>query len=50
MENDKDRASIKERLHTIEDPRIERKRLHKLIDILAIAICAAVCGADTWEM
>ena len=33
----------------IEDPRIERNKLHKLIDILTITICAVVCNADTWE-
>lgn len=34
---------------TLTDPRIERRKLHKLIDILAIAICATICGAETWE-
>ena len=33
----------------IEDPRIERNKLHKLIDIITIAICAVICNADTWE-
>ena len=33
----------------LTDPRIERRKLHKLIDILAIAICATICGAETWE-
>ena len=33
----------------IEDPRIERNKRHKLIDILIIAICAVLCNADTWE-
>lgn len=33
----------------IEDPRIERKKLHKLIDILAITIAAVICGAEGWE-
>lgn len=32
----------------VEDPRIDRQRLHKLIDIIVIAICAVICGADTW--
>jgi len=32
----------------MEDPRIDRQRLHKLIDIIVIAICAVICGADTW--
>jgi predicted transposase YbfD/YdcC len=30
------------------DPRTQRTRLHKLEDILTIALCAVVCGAETW--
>jgi predicted transposase YbfD/YdcC len=33
----------------LTDPRIDRSRLHELIDIIAIAICAVVAGADTWD-
>lgn len=33
----------------LEDPRIERTRLHNLLDIVAIAICAVIAGADGWE-
>lgn len=33
----------------ITDPRVDRTKLHKLIDILTIAICAAICGCDGWE-
>ena len=32
----------------VTDPRVERTKLHKLEDILAIAICATICGADGW--
>lgn len=32
----------------MEDPRIERRKLHKLLDIIVIAICAVICGADNW--
>jgi len=32
----------------IEDPRIDRTKRHKLIDILVIAICAVIAGADDW--
>jgi predicted transposase YbfD/YdcC len=35
-------------LEAIEDPRIDRKKKHELIDILIIAICAAICGATNW--
>ena len=32
----------------IEDPRVERNKEHRLMDIIALAICAAICGADAW--
>jgi len=32
----------------VTDPRVERTKLHKLEDILAIAICATICGAEGW--
>lgn len=32
----------------IEDPRIERSKKHKLIDIIVIAICGVICGAEDW--
>ncbi len=33
----------------VPDPRCEGMCLHKFLDILIIAICAVLCGADTWE-
>lgn len=38
-----------EQLRELPDPRVERTRLHHLIDILAIAICAVICGAEGWD-
>jgi hypothetical protein len=32
----------------LEDPRIERSKEHLLLDIVGIAICAVICGADSW--
>lgn len=32
----------------LEDPRMDRTKDHKLSDILAIAICASICGVDDW--
>ena len=32
----------------VPDPRVEYLCDHKLIDIIAIAICAVTCGADSW--
>ena len=32
----------------LDDPRQASGRRHKLLDIIAIAICATICGADNW--
>ncbi len=41
--------SIAHHFADLTDPRIDRSRLHELLDIIAIAICAVVAGADTWD-
>ena len=33
----------------LEDPRSEINRRHKLLDIVVISVCAAICGADQWH-
>ncbi len=40
--------SIREQFTTLEDPRVERTKHHQLLDIITIALCAVMCGADTW--
>ncbi len=30
----------------LPDPRVERTKRHQLLDILIIALCATICGAD----
>ena len=35
-------------LAQIDDPRVDRTKDHKLIDVLVIAICAVICGAEGW--
>ncbi len=40
--------SIKDCFSGITEPRGSNKR-HQLMDILTIALCAVICGADTWE-
>ena len=32
----------------LPDPRVARSRRHSLLDSIAIALCAALCGADSW--
>jgi predicted transposase YbfD/YdcC len=41
-------GAIEEHFGQVSDPRIERTKEHKLIDILVIAICAVICGAEGW--
>lgn len=33
----------------LTDPRIERRKLHKLYDIVFITIAAVICGCDEWN-
>jgi len=40
--------AIEEHFGKVTDPRINRTKEHKLIDIIAIAICAVICGAEGW--
>jgi predicted transposase YbfD/YdcC len=42
------RNSISDFFSDLTEPRESNKR-HKLIDVIAIALCAVICGADTWE-
>ena len=39
---------LSEHFRDLPDPRIDRTKLHKLLDIVLIAICAVICGADDW--
>ena len=42
----KPKITIADHFTQMEDPRIDRTKRHKLIDILTIAIIAVICGAD----
>ncbi len=41
-------TSLMEHLRQVPDPRIARTRRHELMDLLVIALCAVICGADNW--
>src|SRR5713101_7025379 len=41
-------AVLLEHFAILPDPRIERHRRHKLSDILVIAVCAVLCGAESF--
>jgi hypothetical protein len=32
----------------VEDPRLERSKLHRLRNIIILAICGVICGAEGW--
>ena len=32
----------------LEDPRINRTRRHQLIDIVVVALCGVISGAESW--
>jgi predicted transposase YbfD/YdcC len=48
MEEQRPQAAITAYFSVLEDPRRYNRR-HKLLDIVVIAICAAICGAEGWE-
>ncbi len=33
----------------LDDPRIERKKLHPMPEILLLTLCAVICGAESWD-
>ena len=41
-------TSLPEHFARVADPRVGRTKRHLLIDILVMAICAVICGADDW--
>ena len=41
--------SLAEHFAALEDPRVERTKLHPLVSILVIALCAMICGAESWD-
>jgi predicted proteasome-type protease len=42
-------VSITQYVADLLDRRIDRTKKHKLLDILAIALCAVIAGAVSWE-
>ncbi len=42
------KITLIDHFNQLTDPRIDRTKEHKLIDIVVIAICAVICGADGW--
>ena len=42
------KISIQQVFADLEDPRVVGRTAHKLIDIIVVALCAIVCGAEGW--
>jgi len=42
-------GSLLEHFADLTDPRVERTKLHQLLDVLVMAMCATICGAEGWE-
>jgi predicted transposase YbfD/YdcC len=43
-----DRRDLESLFKQVEDPRVERTKRHRLRDIIILAICGVLCGADGW--
>lgn len=41
--------SLSQHFASLEDPRVERTKLHPLQSIVTIAICAVIAGAESWD-
>jgi hypothetical protein len=47
---DKDVSESFERYFgTINDPRIDRKKLYPLVEVLFVVLCGSICGAESWR-
>ena len=45
---DAPQVSIHDAFAALVDPRVERTKRHQLLDIITIALCGVICGADGW--
>jgi hypothetical protein len=41
-------TTLTEHFKDLTDPRRDQGKRHQLLDIITIAICAVICGADNW--
>jgi len=41
--------TIKKYFGKLKDPRIKRRKLHRLLDIITIALCGVICGCNDWQ-
>jgi predicted transposase YbfD/YdcC len=45
---EEDLRSLEAIFAQVEDPRVERTKQHRLRDLIILAICGVICGADGW--
>src|SRR5258708_23241626 len=45
---EKDLRDLETIFAQVADPRVERTKRHRLRDIIILAICGAICGAEGW--
>ena len=43
------KLSLMEHFHNLPDPRVDRTKVHDLIDILVIAICTLLCAGESFN-
>jgi predicted transposase YbfD/YdcC len=43
-----DSLSVTHHFAALEDPRLDRSKAHQLLDIVVVALCAILGGADSW--
>src|SRR3954452_14835029 len=48
MATDSIPLSLSPHFAALSDPRVERTRQHELLDIVGIALCAVISGAEPW--
>jgi predicted transposase YbfD/YdcC len=41
--------TIKKYFRKLQDPRLDRRKRHLLLDIVVIAICGVICGCNDWQ-
>ncbi len=43
------RNAFIEEFNNLEDPRVSRKRLYPIIEIIFLVVCANICGAESYR-
>lgn len=42
-------VSFLDHFKEVQDPRIERKKLYPIDEMLLVTVCAVICGAEGWK-